>query len=79
MKSKNYTDEQFIEAVKTSLSVLQVLKKINLISAGGNYMSFRQKVKELQLDISHFTGSGHLKGKKHNHNKKIPLETWSVR
>ncbi len=53
---KKYSDEDFIEAVKNSFSIAEVLKKINLRPTGGNYNQFRYKVAKLQLDTSHFTG-----------------------
>lgn len=71
---KKYTDEQFIEAIKSSFSVATTLGKLGLAGSGGNYKIFYAKVKQLNLDISHFTGQGHLKGKKHNWNKKYSLE-----
>jgi len=76
-KPRTYTDEQFIEAVRTSTSIRQVLSKLNLKEAGGNYKVSQKRIKTLNLDDSHFTGQGHLKGKTHNWNKKS-LETLLV-
>jgi Zn finger protein HypA/HybF involved in hydrogenase expression len=66
--------EKLEEAVKNSFSFAQVLKNIGLAPKGGNYRILQRKIKELGLDISHFTGKGHLKGKTHNWSKKIALE-----
>lgn len=66
----SYTDEQFIEAVKSSFSIAQVLNKLNKIPSGGNYKVVKYNIKRLNLSDSHFTGKGHLKGKTHN---------WSIR
>lgn len=71
--SSKYTDEQFIEAVKTSTSVRQVLSKIGVKEAGGNYKVAKDKIKRLNLDTSHFTGMGWLKGQTHKHTTK-PIE-----
>jgi hypothetical protein len=71
--SSKYTEEQFIEAVKTSTSVRQVLSKIGVKEAGGNYKVARDKIKRLNLDTSHFTGMGWLKGQTHKHTTK-PIE-----
>lgn len=60
---RKYTNSQFIEAVNNSTSIRQVLQKLNLKPCGGNYQSFRNLVKKLALDISHFLGQGHNKGK----------------
>jgi len=71
--SSKYTNEQFIEAVKTSTSVRQVLSKIGVKEAGGNYKVAKDKIKRLNLDTSHFTGMGWLKGQTHKHTTK-PIE-----
>ena len=52
------TDEEFQLAVAESLSVRQVLGRIGLVPAGGNYKTVHSRVKELGLDTSHFTGAG---------------------
>jgi len=72
---KTYTDEDLIGAVKTSKSIRNVLRIIGLNEAGGgNYKTVRQKIQELKLDVSHFTGQGHLKGKRHGWAVTTPLE-----
>ncbi len=58
-----YTEEQFIDAVKSSTSVRQVLNKLGLKEAGGNYSITKTRIKNLELDTSHFTGQGWNKGK----------------
>lgn len=58
MPSKRYTDEEFIVAVEKSTSIRQVLIKLDLSPKGGSYRTVHRKVKELDLDISHFTGQG---------------------
>lgn len=64
MKSKIYTDQQIISAVKNNSSVRTALKELGIVPAGGSYKTFYANVKRLGLDISHFTGQAHLKGKK---------------
>lgn len=54
----SYTNAQFIEAVKNSLSVAQVAQTLGIKPAGGNYVTIKNKIKELNLDTSHFTGRG---------------------
>lgn len=71
--SSKYTEEEFIEAVKTSTSIRQVLSKIGVKEAGGNYKVAKDKIKRLNLDTSHFTGMGWLKGQTHKHTTK-PIE-----
>ena len=56
MSKRKWTDEQFIEAVKTSLSYAEVLRKIGLKVAGSNYDTVKRKIAKLNLDTSHMTG-----------------------
>ena len=58
MSKRKWTDEQFINAVKTSLSYAQVIRKLGLKVAGSNYDTVKRKIKELNLDISHMTNQG---------------------
>ncbi len=64
MSRSKYTDEQFIQAVKESFSIAEVCRKIGLKEAGGNYQTVKNKINELGLDSSHFTGKVWNKGKK---------------
>lgn len=59
---KNYTDDDFIIAVKESKSIAGVLKKLGLIVAGGNYSTVKRKIQILNLNTSHFTGMLWSKG-----------------
>ena len=52
------TDEEFSRAVAESLSVRQVLNRIGLVPAGGNYKTVHARIKKLDLSTSHFTGAG---------------------
>lgn len=56
MRKRKWTDELFIEAVETSLSYAEVLRKIGLKAAGSNYETVKRKISELNLDTSHMTG-----------------------
>lgn len=47
--------DRFIEAVETSLSYAEVLRKIGLKAAGSNYETVKRKISELNLDTSHMT------------------------
>ena len=58
MRTCKYTKDEFVNSVNSSLSVRSALQKLNLKMTGGNYKSFYNKVKEYDLNISHFTGSG---------------------
>ena len=52
------TDDEFRAAVSSSLSVRQVLSRIGLVPAGGNYKTVHNRIERLGLDTSHFTGAG---------------------
>lgn len=69
-----YSEQQLHDAVKNNFSIRQVLKTLGLIEAGGNYTIIKDKIKKLNINCSHFTGKGYLKGKTHNWSKTIPLE-----
>jgi hypothetical protein len=57
-KNKSWTDKELIIAVKSSRSVREVIMKLNLVPAGGNYDQINDKIKSLNLETKHFTGKG---------------------
>jgi hypothetical protein len=63
VKKRKYTDQQLVEAVHCSSSLRQVLTKLGLVEAGGNYSVVRQRIQQLQIDTSHFKGQGWRKGR----------------
>jgi hypothetical protein len=63
LSKRKYTEQQFIDAVKNSTSYRQILEKLSLKEAGGNYKTIKHYIKELRLDTNHLTGQGWLKGK----------------
>lgn len=75
-KSRNYTDEEFVSAVKESGSLRQVLQKLNLKEAGGNYQCAKERIKKLNLNTSHFHGQGWNKGK--TLPKRQPIESYLI-
>jgi hypothetical protein len=63
-KPRTYTDNQFIEAVETSTSVRQVLSKLGLKEAGGNYKVAQQRIAKLGISLADgANGQGWSKGK----------------
>ena len=52
------TDEELRQVVADSLSVRQVLERVGLVPAGGNYKTVHTRISKLGLNISHFTGKG---------------------
>lgn len=53
-----YTESELKSAIATSCSYRQVLLKIGLKPAGGNYDSLKKRIATLNLDVSHFTHQG---------------------
>lgn len=72
MRKRNYSDEEFIVAVKTSFSIREVLRKIGVRPTGGNYDVAKRRIIALKLETEHLTGRGHLKGRSHCWAKKTP-------
>lgn len=63
MKLRKYTLDQLKEAVANSFSKRQVLDKLGITPAGGNYATLRKAIDVFQIDTSHFKGNGWSKGK----------------
>jgi hypothetical protein len=59
--------------VAESISFGQVLRKLGLRPAGGNYAVLKRRLTLRQIDISHFRGKGHLKGRTHGWSPRTPL------
>jgi hypothetical protein len=75
MKKRKWSIEQLKEAVKNSSSYRQVLSKLGLNPDGGATNAFvKRMVEQENINTSHFTGQAHLRGKKHNWTKSIPLQ-----
>lgn len=64
MKYK-HSKEEIEEAVKESLSIAEVCRKIGIIAGGGNYKTLRYKTRKWNIDISHFTGAAWNVGKRY--------------
>lgn len=73
MRKRSWTEEQLRNAVKDSTSVRQVLQKLKLREAGGNYVQINNAIKDYDLSSRHFTGKGWSKGLKGIGRPLIPL------
>jgi len=62
MRKRSWSKEQLKKAVLGSSSIRQVLSKLGLREAGGNYSQIKKYLEEYKLDISHFKGQGWSKG-----------------
>lgn len=74
MKRRSWTAEQLEAAVKNSGSYRQVLAKLSLREAGGNYAQIKKYIGEYALNISHFHGKAWNKGMRGIGISRIPLE-----
>ena len=75
--TKKWTDDQLIDAVKTSQTYSQVLKKLGLKLCGGTHANIKLNIKRLGLSTDHFSLSGWCTGKHHDRLisfVKIPTE-----
>jgi hypothetical protein len=69
-KYREYTDEQVINYAKEVFSIAQLLNKLNLKIAGGNYSHIKKTLQRLNIDTSHWTSQGW--------NKNQQLKDWSM-
>lgn len=58
MRQRSWTKNELREAVRKSFSFRQVLAKLGLREAGGNYEQIKKYIKEYNLDTKHFKGRG---------------------
>lgn len=58
-----YTEENLKKLCKDSYSYAEVLRKSGRAVAGGAYETLKKKIKEYNIDISHFSGKGWKKTK----------------
>jgi len=53
-----HSEDELKKAVAESLSYRQVLLKLNIVAAGGNYQCLKKRIQQLAIDTSHFKGKG---------------------
>lgn len=71
---KKFSKEDYENAAKVSLSYAGMCRYLGLSPRGGNYATLKNKIKEFNIDISHFTGQGWNIGLKFRPQKKFTLE-----
>lgn len=74
---RKYTEEQFVEAVRSSTTYREILRKLGANpNAGGVYHTVKSTISQMNLDTSHFVGQGWAKGTKQPNTgfKKTPTE-----
>ena len=68
-----YEKNDIKEKAKQSHSMAELLTLYGIKITGGNYTTMRRHIIHYDIDISHWTGQGWLKGKTHNWSPKTPL------
>ncbi len=77
---RSWTDQELVIAVRESRSIRRVIIQLRLVPAGGNYAQINERIKELKLSTSHFTGKGWNVGWGFDPRRpKLPLEEILVR
>lgn len=59
---REYTDEDIIKAAKEVSSMSQLLGKLGLRKAGGNYANMKRTLQRLNIKCDHWTGMAWSKG-----------------
>ena len=62
MTKYKYSEEQITEAVKESVSVAEVMRRLGMRLAGGSHAHIAKRIKKLGLDTKHFLGKGSNRG-----------------
>ena len=62
--AKHKTDEEYAEAIRTSSSYANALRKLGLRPTGGNYATIHERINRLNIDTSHMTRQSWNKGER---------------
>lgn len=73
-RKRRWTNLQLQHAVANSTSLRQVIQKLGLVPAGGNYDQMTKYIKQQNLDIAHFKGKGWSRNIKKPFIPAVPLE-----
>lgn len=77
--NRTYSKEELTKVVANSRSYRQVLLSLGRDETGSAYRFVKNKIKELELDISHFSGKGWNKGNKSQRSYNVrPLSYWLI-
>jgi len=74
----NFRKEEFIKFIEESKSVSEVLLKMGLRNAGGNFRTVKKYINILNLDISHFISQAEVAKKTNKLFVKKPIEYYLV-
>ncbi len=73
MKKRTWSERQLRAAAASSTSYRQVLAKLGLREAGGNYAQLKKYIEEFGVDTRHFTGRTWNRGLKLTGIPRVPL------
>jgi hypothetical protein len=74
----NFKKEEFIKFIEESKSISEVLLKMNLRTAGGNFMTVKKYINILNLNTSHFISQADVAKKTNQLFVKKPIEFYLV-
>lgn len=74
MRWREVTQSLLVGVVERSTSAAQVFRVLDMDVNGGNYITFKSRLAEWNIDASHFLGSGHLRGST-SRKERPPLES----
>ena len=58
-----FNDEDFIAAIKSSISIREAILKMGLVATGSAFRVFKKRASVLNIDTSHLLGKSHMIGK----------------
>ncbi|MGA2666858.1 MAG: HNH endonuclease signature motif containing protein [Patescibacteria group bacterium] len=74
MRERKWTENDLRVAVKNSRSIRQILIRLRLREAGGNYSQIQKYIKLYNIDVSHLKGRGWNKGLRGLSRPRIPIK-----
>jgi hypothetical protein len=72
-RPRRWTEQELVEAVTTSCSLAEVMRRLGYQPSGGIYRLLVGHIKRLGLDSSHFTGQSWARGRKLPGRSVLPL------
>ncbi len=75
MKPRTWDIKQLEKAVETAKSIRQVLSKLGLREAGGNYVQIKKYIRKSKISTKHFTGQAWNKGLRGIGKPRLALES----
>lgn len=74
MRKRKWTEKELRHATTTSTSIRQILRKLKLKEAGGNYTQIKKYLDHYKIKTCHLKGKGWSKGLRGIGKPRIPLE-----